>query len=191
MASKKEFQIKIWKISLITLKIHTHSCSANEVSRVRDDVLGWWRELKLCSAVKKNFPCIGGLKRIASNLEISCNISTHCAAISAANVHQPSIAYKAIHKATFWWDSLQELLLEPVCFKKQQKKSLLNMGPLKILNGIKLTLNDQGNHLDSYTMSLESFRSFRGPLFHKPVIGQELFFAVSFSKPAPAFFDNI
>jgi len=28
------------------------------------------------------------------------------------------------------------------------------------------------------------FRIFRGPLFHKPVTGQELFFAVSYSKPA-------
>ena len=30
------------------------------------------------------------------------------------------------------------------------------------------------------------FRIFRGPLFHKPVTGQELFFAVSYSKPALA-----
>ena len=45
-------------------------------------------------------------------------------------------------------------------------------------------LDDQGNHFDSYTISLESFRSFRGPLFRKPVTGQELFFAVSYSKPA-------
>ena len=28
------------------------------------------------------------------------------------------------------------------------------------------------------------FRIFRGPLFPKPVTGQELFFAVSYSKPA-------
>ena len=33
-------------------------------------------------------------------------------------------------------------------------------------------------------ISLESFRSFRGPLFRKPVTGQELFFSVSYSKPA-------
>jgi hypothetical protein len=31
---------------------------------------------------------------------------------------------------------------------------------------------------------LESFRSFRGPLILKPVTGQELFFVVSYSKPA-------
>ena len=54
------------------------------------------------------------------------------------------------------------------------------------MNGIKLILDDKGNHLDSYTISLESFRSFRGPLFRKPVTGQELFFAVSYSKPALA-----
>ena len=70
--------------------------------------------------------------------------------------------------------------LEPVCCKKRQKSScpvtgLWSRGPLKILNGIKLTLDGQGNHLDSYTISLESFTFFRGPLFHKPVSGQELF----------------
>ena len=42
--------------------------------------------------------------------------------------------------------------LEPVCCKKQQKKvpdQLLVFGPLKILKGIKLILDDQGNHLDN------------------------------------------
>ena len=38
--------------------------------------------------------------------------------------------------------------------------------------------------LDSFRISLESFRSFRGTILHKPVTGQELFFAVSYSKPA-------
>ena len=38
--------------------------------------------------------------------------------------------------------------------------------------------------MDSYTISLESFRAFRFPLFHKPVTGQELFVAVSYSKRA-------
>ena len=73
-------------------------------------------------------------------------------------------------------------MLEPVCCKKQQKKSswpvtgLWNRRPLKILNGKKLILDAQGNHLDSYTISLESFRSFRDLLFCKPVTSQELFF---------------
>ena len=56
-----------------------------------------------------------------------------------------------------------------------------NKGPLKVLNGTKLILDD---NLDSFRISLESFRSFRGPLLLKPVTGQELFFAVSYSKPA-------
>ena len=60
----------------------------------------------------------------------------------------------------------------------------MEKGPLKILNAIRFILDDQGNHLDSYTISLESFRSFKGPLFRKPITGQELFFAVSHSKPA-------
>ena len=45
---------------------------------------------------------------------------------------------------------------------------------------MKLVLDDQGNHLDSYTISLKSFRSFRGHLSCKPVTGQDFFFAVSF-----------
>jgi len=36
---------------------------------------------------------------------------------------------------------------------------------------------------DSFRISLESFRSFRGPLLLKPVTGQELFFNVSYRKP--------
>ena len=64
------------------------------------------------------------------------------------------------------------------------KTSSWNRGLLKILNGIKLILNDQGNHLDSNTISLESFRSFRGQIFRKPVTGQELFLSVSYNKPA-------
>ena len=55
---------------------------------------------------------------------------------------------------------------------------------MKILNGIKLILDDQGNHLDLYTISLESLKSFRGHLFLKPVTGKKLFFAVSHSKAA-------
>ena len=58
-----------------------------------------------------------------------------------------------------------------------------NKGPLKVLNGTKLILDDHGNNLNSFRISLESFRSSRGPLLHKPVTGQELFFAVSYSKP--------
>ena len=44
-----------------------------------------------------------------------------------------------------------------------------------------MILNDQGNHLDSFIISLESFRSFRSHLLLvKTVTGQELFFAVSY-----------
>ena len=48
------------------------------------------------------------------------------------------------------------------------------------------TLDDHGNNLDSFRISLESFGAIRGPLLHKPVTGQELFFEVSYSKPALA-----
>ena len=59
-----------------------------------------------------------------------------------------------------------------------------NKGPLKALNGTKLILDDHGNNLDSFRISLESFRSFRGPLLLNPVTGQELFFADSYNKLA-------
>ena len=89
-------------------------------------------------------------------------------------------------------------LLEPVCCKKRQKivpelrpvTGLGNKGPLKVLNGTKLILDDHGNNLDSFRISLESFRSFRGPLLYKPVTGQEPFFAVSYNKPALVTFGN-
>ena len=42
-------------------------------------------------------------------------------------------------------------------------------------SGVEKSFNHQGNHLNSYTISLESFGSFRGPLFPKSVTGQELF----------------
>ena len=55
---------------------------------------------------------------------------------------------------------------------------------MKVVNPIRLILDDQGNHLESYTISLESFRSPSEVPKRKPVTGQELFFAVSYSKPA-------
>ena len=38
---------------------------------------------------------------------------------------------------------------------------LENKDSLKYLNGAKLILDDHGNNLDSFTISLDSFRSFR------------------------------
>jgi hypothetical protein len=76
--------------------------------------------------------------------------------------------------------------LEPVCCKKQQKKStwavtgLWNRGRLKILNGIKLILDDQGNHLDTFEIIQVLQRS--------PILQTSnwsgTFFAVPFNKPA-------
>ena len=83
--------------------------------------------------------------------------------------------------------------LEPVCCKKRPKivpdqfTGLGNKGPLKVLNGTKMILDDHRNNMDSFRIKLESFRSFRGPLLLKPVNGQELFFDVSYSKPALRF----
>ena len=46
------------------------------------------------------------------------------------------------------------------------------------------SVDDKGNNLDSSRISLKSFWSFRGPLLYKLVTGQELSFAISYSKPA-------
>ena len=61
-----------------------------------------------------------------------------------------------------------------------------NKGPMKVLNGTIQILDDHGNNLDLFRISLESFRSFTGPKIPKPVTGQQLFFAISYSKPALA-----
>ena len=53
---------------------------------------------------------------------------------------------------------------------------LCSRGPLKLLNGTKLILDNQAN-------KFESFRSFRGPLFHKPVTGQILFIVTWYKTP--------
>ena len=55
-----------------------------------------------------------------------------------------------------------------------------------VLNSTKMIRDDNENNLDLFRISLESFRSFRGPLLDKSVTGQELFFAVSYSKSALA-----
>ena len=54
------------------------------------------------------------------------------------------------------------------------------------MNGTKLILDVHGKNLASFRISLESFRSFRGPLIFKTVTGQKVFFAVSYSKSALA-----
>ena len=61
--------------------------------------------------------------------------------------------------------------LEPICQESSWPVTgLWNRGPLKILNGIKLILDNQGNHLDSYNQSgiIQVLQS-------KPVTGRELF----------------
>ena len=66
-------------------------------------------------------------------------------------------------------------LLEPVCCKKQQKKSswpvtgLHNSGLLKDLNDSKLIVYESKWFPWSYRINFIPFRIFRGPLFHKSV----------------------
>jgi len=107
--------------------------------------------------------------------------------IEMFDTYPDSSWYKLLKNKRKSWNNQKSYFT--ILDKNTQKRilwvtGLWNRGPLKILNGIKLILDDQGNHLDSYTISLESFRPFRGPIFRKPVTGQELFFAVSYSKPA-------
>ena len=68
-------------------------------------------------------------------------------------------------------------LLEPVCCKKQQKKVPDQLLVCRI-GELWSTWKSRINFIP--------FRIFRGPLFYKPVTGQELFFAVSYSKPVLA-----
>ena len=93
-----------------------------------------------------------------------------------------------------FWPSIQLMLkktpkpnclLEPVCCKKQQKKvpdqlhtGLWNRGPQKILNVIKLMLDDQGNHLG--LIYVQSVWNHSGPSevpysANQYITGQELF----------------
>ena len=51
----------------------------------------------------------------------------------------------------------------------------------------KLILNESKLLPWSSRISFVPYRTYRGPLFPKPVTGQELFFAVSYSKPALVF----
>ena len=59
-------------------------------------------------------------------------------------------------------------------------------GPLKDLKDSKLILNESTLFPLLSRISFVPFRTFRGPLFPKLVIGQELFFPVSYNKPALA-----
>ena len=72
-------------------------------------------------------------------------------------------------------------LLKPICCKKRQKivPGLKSRGPLKDLKDAKLILNESKLFPWSSRISLVPFRTFR-------VTGQELFLAVSYSKPALA-----
>ena len=72
--------------------------------------------------------------------------------------------------------------MSPKLFPWSYRISLVS---LKVLNGTKLIIDDHGNNLDSFRISLKSFRFFRGPLLLKPVTGQELFFAISYSSNGP------
>ena len=75
--------------------------------------------------------------------------------------------------------------LEPVCCKKQQKSSwpvtgLRNRGHLKDQNDSKLIVYESKWFPWSSRINFIPFRIFRGPLFHKPVTGQEPFFLTYF-----------
>ena len=61
------------------------------------------------------------------------------------------------------------------CVLKKFLTVLWNMGPLKVLNDIKLILGDQEGDIDSFRINSESFRTFRVPIFHKAATGQESF----------------
>ena len=88
--------------------------------------------------------------------------------------HTLKLKFASFWKWVFWSIKYLEMIkhrnrLELVCCKKRPKNSswpltdLETRGPLMVLNGIILILDDHGNNLDSLRISLESFRSFVGP----------------------------
>ena len=87
---------------------------------------------------------------------------------------------KKLEKFKNWSDLLNNVCSSNICGKYTSNLLLCLLQILleqTLLNGIKLILDDQVNHLDSCKSCLESVRYFRGPLFRKPV-------TVSSSKPA-------
>ena len=76
------------------------------------------------------------------------------------------------------------LLLETAKNSSWPVTGLKNRGPLKDLKDSKLILNESKLFPWSSRINLMPFRIFWGPLFYKPVTGQELFYAVCYSKPA-------
>ena len=68
---------------------------------------------------------------------------------------------------------------------------LCSRGLLKDLKDSKLILNESKLFPWSSRISLIPFWTFKGPLFPKAVIGQDLFFAISYSKPALIVFLSI
>ena len=47
-----------------------------------------------------------------------------------------------------------------------------------------LILNDQGGHLDTFVMSVVSFRTLRGLLFNTPATGQDFFLESVYNEVA-------
>ena len=86
----------------------------------------------------------------------------------------------------------KEGCLELVCCKKRQNNSsrqvtgLWNRGPLKILNGIKLILDDQGNHFDIFLYQFGIIQVLQRSPIPQTSNWPGTFFAVSYSKPALA-----
>ena len=72
--------------------------------------------------------------------------------------------------AKFLFEGAFQLEL-PCCGKESpsQDTGLGNRGLLKALNDTKLILNDEKGHSCSYRTNSVSFRTFRRPLFPKPV----------------------
>ena len=55
---------------------------------------------------------------------------------------------------------------------------------MDVLNDSKLIFNDQGA-TQTHLKSLRNYsETFRGPLFHRPVTGQELFLDTRYNEPA-------
>ena len=104
---------------------------------------------------------------------------------SSLGLLQNTISAVTVHYQLLW-HLLRPVLARASLLQETAKKSswlvtgYWNRGPLKILNGIKLILDDQGNHLDTFEIIQVLQRS--------PILQTSnwsgTFFAVPFNKPA-------
>ena len=100
-----------------------------------------------------------------------------CMYVSMISVGELLGAKLILCRFCLWSQYCTKAVLQQELAKKSpcQDTCLGNRGPKEALNDIKLILNNLGSHSYSFRTNLVSFRTFRRPLFPKPVSWQVLF----------------